>query len=382
MWDVAVIGAGLSGIICARGLASAGYSVCVLDKSRGLGGRMATRRVGETVRIDHGLRYWQAKSEGLRSLTKEMVAAGVLKPWQASEYVIQQAGELIKLARLEGDSDDGLDDKYVTESGMSEVAKYLLQQTRTDGLPAFERDRNVLTHRRAVKLRFHSGAWEITCESGEVVSAKRCAIAIPAEQAADLLRTCLAEDSTDPALESIQEAIQKRLNQLEAVNYFPCITVMAGYKPAHRADMGQDMGQLDPNGWMVTDCVGTSTDWVGLDSSKRERGKEGGPIVVIHSKPAFAQRYIDATDIQPAASVLLRANARKLGEWVAQPEWFQIHRWRYAQVETPYPKSTLTINDTLACGGDWCRASDAADDLSSIDYAYLSGLALAEQLRA
>lgn len=50
---VAVFGAGLSGLAAAGRLAAAGHEVCVLEKSRGLGGRMATRRTEGTV-LDHG----------------------------------------------------------------------------------------------------------------------------------------------------------------------------------------------------------------------------------------------------------------------------------------------------------------------------------------
>lgn len=47
-FDVAVIGAGMAGLICAQQLQRAGYSVVMLEKSRGVGGRMATRRVSDT----------------------------------------------------------------------------------------------------------------------------------------------------------------------------------------------------------------------------------------------------------------------------------------------------------------------------------------------
>jgi len=42
----AVIGAGMAGLTCATALRAAGHGVLVLDKSRGPGGRMSTRRLG------------------------------------------------------------------------------------------------------------------------------------------------------------------------------------------------------------------------------------------------------------------------------------------------------------------------------------------------
>ena len=59
-----IIGSGISGIACARALAVAGLPVRVLDKGRGIGGRMATRRValptGE-VTFDHGAQYMRPR---------------------------------------------------------------------------------------------------------------------------------------------------------------------------------------------------------------------------------------------------------------------------------------------------------------------------------
>lgn len=50
---IAVIGAGLAGLTAARRLADAGRVVTVFDKSRGIGGRLATRRT-DAGGIDHG----------------------------------------------------------------------------------------------------------------------------------------------------------------------------------------------------------------------------------------------------------------------------------------------------------------------------------------
>ena len=56
-FDIAVIGAGLAGLIAAERLRRAGRQVLVVDKARGPGGRLATRRGDDSVRMDHGCQY-------------------------------------------------------------------------------------------------------------------------------------------------------------------------------------------------------------------------------------------------------------------------------------------------------------------------------------
>ncbi len=56
---VAVIGAGLAGLAAAEALQGDGHDVVVLEKSRGAGGRTATRRADE-LRFDHGAPYLHA----------------------------------------------------------------------------------------------------------------------------------------------------------------------------------------------------------------------------------------------------------------------------------------------------------------------------------
>src|SRR4028118_2371524 len=63
MFDVAVIGAGMAGLSCAQRLRQAGYSVAVVEKSRGAGGRVATRRV-QGPRAAHGGCYLAPQGGG------------------------------------------------------------------------------------------------------------------------------------------------------------------------------------------------------------------------------------------------------------------------------------------------------------------------------
>ena len=55
-----IIGSGSAGLACARTLAAAGLGPVVLDKGRGIGGRLATRRVG-AMQFDHGAQYVTAQ---------------------------------------------------------------------------------------------------------------------------------------------------------------------------------------------------------------------------------------------------------------------------------------------------------------------------------
>ena len=46
---IAVVGAGIAGLLLARALKARGKDVVVLEKSRGFGGRLATKRVEAAV---------------------------------------------------------------------------------------------------------------------------------------------------------------------------------------------------------------------------------------------------------------------------------------------------------------------------------------------
>ena len=56
MIPIVIIGAGIAGLACARRLAEAGLAPVLLDKGRGIGGRVATRRMGD-MQFDHGAQY-------------------------------------------------------------------------------------------------------------------------------------------------------------------------------------------------------------------------------------------------------------------------------------------------------------------------------------
>jgi renalase len=86
---VAIIGAGLAGLSCARRLNDAGWSPAVFEKSRGPGGRMSTRRLPDRDdwQCDHGAQYFTATHPDFVTQTAQWLDAGVAAVWQAKLHV-------------------------------------------------------------------------------------------------------------------------------------------------------------------------------------------------------------------------------------------------------------------------------------------------------
>ncbi len=192
---VLVIGAGLCGLTVAAGLARAGAKVAVLDKSRGLGGRLATRRAGEW-RFDHGAQYIRPKTPEVAALLDRLGA----QDWPA-----------VPGAR-------------VGVPGMSGLARPL-----ADGL-------DLRTGQQVAGLARAAGVWIARGADGALLArARRVVLAVPAPQAAALL-------PHDPLGA-----------QAGAVPMDPCWTLMAAF--AARPDLPDAARDGDAAlGWIARDA--------------------------------------------------------------------------------------------------------------------------------
>jgi renalase len=344
-FEVAVIGAGIAGLTCAQQLAQAGYRVVVLEKSRGLGGRMATRRLQGTW-ADHGARYLELKPNQpneFHQLVQALSARGIIVPWGQSFYHLSESG--LKLA-LESYP------RYVAPLGMSAIAKYLAQ-----GL-------EIRLNQRVIGLHLSEIAtypnleinWQIVSESAAPISAASLVIAIPAPQALDLCEPLAAKGLAPEFVRALQDA-----------TYAPCLSVIAGYPEKFQSEVSQ-------LGWQAIEVIDDPIlDWVGVDSSKRTQVTQ--PIMVLQSTAAFAKSYLESTELDLAGQAMLNHAGQHLLPWLAAPSWLQVHRWRYAFPRNLYPAASLQapMQQLLICCGDWCGGNSVADALKS-------GLAAADRL--
>ncbi|MBD1811285.1 FAD-dependent oxidoreductase [Microcoleus vaginatus DQ-U2] len=337
MFDVAVIGAGMAGLSCAQRLRQAGYSVAVVEKSRGAGGRVATRRVQGT-RADHGARYLEPQGDAVQELIDVLVDRDILKLWTDSVWEFRQ-GKLSAIASS----------CYVAPAGMNAVGKYL-----AEGLDIwFGRRVQTISTTDNQMWNLSLEVTDDNLQTPQQLIAKAVVVAIPAPQALMFLNS---EIGFKPDF----------LDKLRSVEYDPCITVMAGYS----ATKQQDLSNLNPQWKSVSFPDNSDLAWVGLDSSKRLDPQQ--PVFVVHSSADLAERYLEAADLETVGQELLSRASEYLIPWLKQPEWLQVHRWRYAFCRNPLRVSCLPAggNLPLVCAGDLCGEGQ-------IEGALRSGLAAA-----
>ena len=71
MLDFCIIGSGVSGSTIAN-LLSKKYSVQILDKARGPGGRASNKRFKDNLSFDHGVQYISPKTEKFKNLINQL----------------------------------------------------------------------------------------------------------------------------------------------------------------------------------------------------------------------------------------------------------------------------------------------------------------------
>ncbi|MEM9144654.1 MAG: FAD-dependent oxidoreductase [Pseudomonadota bacterium] len=296
--EIAVIGAGMAGLSCARALANAGRAVMVIEKSRGIGGRIATRR-RDGMAFDHGAPYVTATgSAAFGDLVQNWRAEGHLQPW-----------------------DWGGSAALVAEPGMSALARPL-----AEGLDiAFETTVTALEHA--------SGVWSITADGGDGVVVRRASslvLAVPPPQARALLGAQAA-----------------RLSDLTRVEVFPQWTTMIAFDPEAAPP---PTTPIKGNGAALAAAI--------PDGAKPGRD---GTTWVLHAGHAWSETHLEAKRPW-VGEQMLKAFATALDHPLAEPSRVMVHRWRYARTRRPLGRPCLWEADMrLGLAGDWCLGAAIGD---------------------
>lgn len=323
---VAIIGAGVAGLACARALRAAGVTANVYDKGRGPGGRCSSRR-SPFGRFDHGAQFLTVREDRFRDQVEAWQDAGVVAEWSGDHVVVEDD----ERRPYEGDT------RYVGAPAMNAFVRHEAEAAGAQfGLRMGQPTRDANGQRWALRGEGGQSAWE----------ADWVVLAVPAEQAADLV---------PPGVQGGSDALREAAG---AARSGPTWTLMAAFEGGRAAPFD------------AASVRGRDLAWASREASKP--GREPGARWVAHATPEWTRAHLEHEkgDVLPA---LVRSLRALLGE-DAPLAHADVHRWRYAQVtETARAPFGLDEDAQLATCGDWHVAP-------RVESAWVSGDALGRAL--
>jgi renalase len=322
--DAVIVGAGLSGLMAARVLQEAGYSVALLEKSKEVGGRLTTRRFGPG-RADLGAQFLTVRSPRFQALVDSWLESGLVYKW-ATGWPADK-----------GDPESsGEHPRYAVKGGMQRLAAHL-----AGGL-------TVHHEAEVVRVSPAGRGWELTDAQGHVYEARGVVLTPPVPISLALLDAGGADLSSDDRA------------ALEAIRYAPCV---CGVFWLDGETTLPDPGAIQRHGAPVS--------WIA--DNRRKGISPDATIVTMHASPAYSRELWDASDdyiiteLNQELSLFLAPGAHLVDA--------HVRRWTYSLPMILHAERTLVPHGVppLAFAGD-------AFGGPRIEGAVLSGLAAGEAL--
>ena len=267
---IAVVGAGISGLVCAKHLVAGGQEVTVLEKSRSLGGRCATRKFGAHV-VDTGAQYFTVRDPIVRKEI-EQVAGVQFKKITQPILIAGKKGEVYR----EGE------ERFYIGNGNNRLGAML-----ADGLEI----------RKEVEVgvvTLVGKEWEVAGGRYDVVVSSA-----PWPQSAKILG-----------------------GSQDAVGYEPNLTALLEYNGGWS---GAVYAQIDSSGE-------DPLSWVACENAKVGRVVDGSTVYVIQASAKYSRENLEKKpeewvgDLQARLEQAWGLNPEKRGQVMS-------HRWRYARRE-------------------------------------------------
>lgn len=294
--SIAIIGAGVAGLTAARIMQRAGYSPTIYEKSRGLGGRIATRRIEGDSEFDHGAQYFTAETDAFKEFLERTNIASNIAGW----------------------SPHGKPNDY--------------EKTWWVGTPRMNSPFKASTHNLDIRLRTRIA--DITRLGkgyrlrGEEINNRLVydyvMVTTPAPQALDLIK--------------IQTSMR---DQIGSIKIAPCWTLLAILAGEARPE--QDVYQSSDG----------PISWAARNNSKPGRPSEN-ETWVIQASPQWSTEYLECEkeEIKPRLIPLM---CELFGMSHVELSYADAHRWRYARVMRAAGVPFLADETgTLFYAGDGC----------------------------
>ena len=316
---VAIIGGGVAGVVCARHLQSTGLIPTIFEKSRGLGGRLATRRTDENLNFDHGAQYFTMRDPKFSAFLAQHGAENAVQKWSPTPQT--QAHTQAK------------DQIYVGVPAMNSWLKRL-----ADGLDT------VVSAKVEAVTESPTGCL-VNYETSDGPREDRfdyAVITAPPPQIPDII------GHNHPLASS-----------LSGIQIAPCWTVMLS---VDACEARFDAATLE----------NSPLAWLARNTSKPERPSSPTTWVA----QASAQWSADNLEMtrEDVLAYLLPLICHEIGAQTDAIGYQTAHRWRYAKVTQAAQKTHIcNAQSRITLAGDWCLGP-------RVECAFQSGLSAADHI--
>jgi predicted NAD/FAD-dependent oxidoreductase len=337
---IAIVGAGMAAIACARTLVQAGHSVTAFEKSHGAGGRMSTRS-SAFGSFDHGAQYFT-----VRDARFELALAtvpGLCRRWSANTVQVLDSHGLVAEAGL-----PEREPHWVAKPGMSALVKAWAKP--------LQESKSLELQTRVVAIEkdgLNPKQWQLRTEGADdsrhvFGGFDAVVLAIPGPQAYSLLQT-----------QAKAAALAKKV---EKSSVAPCWTLMLAFPQA----VQPGLTTLGPQ-WNAARSTHHRIAWLARESSKPGRGTI--ERWTVQASAAWSQEHLQ-DDPSRVIAKLTKAFTEVTGIR-AEPAHAEVHRWLYAKTEKPLGVPYLwDAKANIGVCGDWCLGH-------RVENAFISGLEMA-----
>lgn len=340
---IGIVGAGPAGLATAYGLRTAPIEVTVFEKSRGFGGRAATRgRDGH--RYDHGAPFFSAPTERVRRLvTGHLPTKGLIDLSSLQIWGFDTEGTIVP------NGAQGPSPRWTYRAGVSTIGKLLAQQSQAV----------IRRNCRIAGISEEGGGWGLIMKGGST-SERYDALVLtpPAPQAARLLET--ARNVGGRAITRLWGAVR----EVQYASQFAYIFAF-----------GQQQTRPDSLLGLRATEDQHPISWVGFEDAKPGHVRSGHSLIVVHTSPSWTAGRVDS---DPASYVPeIRTELRDLLERdLPDPVWVDTQRWRYSVPEGRVDPKRRSVGQEAGVflGGD------AVEGRGSVGAALQTGISTADRL--
>ena len=304
MKNVAIIGAGITGVTIAN-LLQKKYNLTVFEKSRGVGGRMATRRA-EPYQFNHGAQYFKVENKEFKDFVQPLMVNKIIKPLKTNQIEILNKN-VIKRTKI-------YNQQYFTAgSKMNSVVKYLINNNFSIKLLC-----------KIEKILKENDNWFII-DSNKVSYGPYnwLFITIPPNQAIEILYNSF-----------------KFLDIIKKIKMRSCYSLMLGFDEIKEFDFDTALFLDEDIQW--------------LSISKKILEKKEYYNLLINSSYNFAEQNINGSK-DKISNYLIKQVSDILQCELNNYKHKALHFWKYAMSEKNNNLGSLLDEDfkIIVCG-DWC----------------------------